>query len=245
MDNAIIEKITKLLALSESPNENEAKAALLKAKEMMAAHKLEMSDIRNGEVKNIVEKLSGIRSTKTTAPWAVNLSVIIAQNYCCIAYRKHAKYDRSVEVGFVGHEDDVAICSRVYNYAYTFLFYRCAEICAAAKNDWYSLADARAIAKSYGFGFCAGLKNAFDAQKANNQEWGLVVVVPKDVRDYTDAKMPKRHYNVSAGKATAAIRAQQAKAWRDGHETGERFNVDAKLLDDKLHPQKEKRGRER
>lgn len=33
------DKIAKLLALAESPNENEAKAALLKARAMMTAHK--------------------------------------------------------------------------------------------------------------------------------------------------------------------------------------------------------------
>lgn len=38
------EKIKKLLALSESSNEHEAKAALLKARELMAEHKISMSD---------------------------------------------------------------------------------------------------------------------------------------------------------------------------------------------------------
>lgn len=36
---SIKEKIQKLLALASSPNENEAKAALLKAKELMAKNK--------------------------------------------------------------------------------------------------------------------------------------------------------------------------------------------------------------
>ncbi len=34
-------KIRHLLALAESPNENEARAALLKARELMAKHKQE------------------------------------------------------------------------------------------------------------------------------------------------------------------------------------------------------------
>lgn len=36
MASNIKDKIAKLLALAESPNENEAKAALLKARELMA-----------------------------------------------------------------------------------------------------------------------------------------------------------------------------------------------------------------
>ena len=40
MATNIKDKIAKLLALAESPNENEARAALLKARELMAEHKL-------------------------------------------------------------------------------------------------------------------------------------------------------------------------------------------------------------
>ena len=39
------EKIKKLLALSESSNEHEAKAALLKAKQLMMEHKITESDL--------------------------------------------------------------------------------------------------------------------------------------------------------------------------------------------------------
>ena len=38
MNNNIKERIAKLLALAESPNENEAKAALLKARALMVQH---------------------------------------------------------------------------------------------------------------------------------------------------------------------------------------------------------------
>lgn len=41
-DNKIIDKIEKLIALSSSDNENEAKAAMLKAQELMAKYEIEM-----------------------------------------------------------------------------------------------------------------------------------------------------------------------------------------------------------
>ena len=40
------EKIRKLLALAESPNEHEAKAALIKAHQLMAEHGLNVRDLR-------------------------------------------------------------------------------------------------------------------------------------------------------------------------------------------------------
>lgn len=44
-ENKIIEKIEKLIALSGSDNENEAKAAMLKAQELMAKYEIEQDRI--------------------------------------------------------------------------------------------------------------------------------------------------------------------------------------------------------
>ena len=41
------EKIKKLLSLSKSTNEHEAQAALLKAKQLMAEHKISEADLGN------------------------------------------------------------------------------------------------------------------------------------------------------------------------------------------------------
>lgn len=41
----IKDRISKILALAESPNENEARAALLKARELMAKYKLQPEDL--------------------------------------------------------------------------------------------------------------------------------------------------------------------------------------------------------
>lgn len=44
----IEKKIRKLLALSESPNEFEAQAALLKARQLMAEYKLTEAELHEG-----------------------------------------------------------------------------------------------------------------------------------------------------------------------------------------------------
>ena len=44
-ENKIIEKIEKLIALSGSDNENEAKAAMLKAQELMAKYEIEQDRV--------------------------------------------------------------------------------------------------------------------------------------------------------------------------------------------------------
>lgn len=46
MAQDIRDKIAKLLALADSPSEAEARAALLKARELMAKHKLRPEEIK-------------------------------------------------------------------------------------------------------------------------------------------------------------------------------------------------------
>ena len=54
----IRDRIAKLLALSESPNEHEAKAALLKARELMATHKLRPEDVLDAKEQKVIRKQS-------------------------------------------------------------------------------------------------------------------------------------------------------------------------------------------
>lgn len=83
----IKDKIAKLLALAESPNENEAKAALLKARELMAEHKLRPEDVKKAKKEKVIRKVLDITCTAMTNPWAASLSAVVAEHYCCRAYR--------------------------------------------------------------------------------------------------------------------------------------------------------------
>lgn len=51
------EKIKKLLALAQSPSEAEAKAALLKARKLMAEYKLTEADLKEAEEQPVKDKL--------------------------------------------------------------------------------------------------------------------------------------------------------------------------------------------
>lgn len=73
MATNIKDKIAKLLALAESPNENEAKAALLKARELMAEHKLRPEDVKKAKKEKVIRKVLDITCTAMTNPWAASL----------------------------------------------------------------------------------------------------------------------------------------------------------------------------
>ena len=71
------EKIRKLLALAESPVEAEARAALLKARQLMAEHKLTERDCREAEKQTVKDVLTDITCSKRREPWIVPLSATI------------------------------------------------------------------------------------------------------------------------------------------------------------------------
>ncbi len=114
----IKDRIAKLLALAESPNEHEAKAALLKARELMAEYKLRPEEISRSKDEKVIRRTTDITCTKMTNTWATRLSAIIASHYCCRAYRTHKKGAKKVTIGFVGLEEDFEICCRIFRYAY-------------------------------------------------------------------------------------------------------------------------------
>lgn len=82
------EKIKKLLALSESNNEHEAKSALLKAKKLMAEHKIAEIDLEDIGKKKVVHIKTKFDCSKRREAWMISLSAIIGQNFCCQSYRK-------------------------------------------------------------------------------------------------------------------------------------------------------------
>ena len=102
----ITEKIAKLLALAESPYEEEAKAALLQARRLMAEHKLMPEDIEPQENKKVIQECVGVTCTKLSSPWTVYLSTLIAAHYCCRPYRSSVHGSKISEIGFIGMEDD-------------------------------------------------------------------------------------------------------------------------------------------
>jgi len=171
-------RIADLLALSNSPEPEEARAAMLKARELMAKHKLSPEDCKK-EPSEIIEEVLPFTCTAMTNPWAAALATSISPHYCCEAYRIRAKRQKRVRVGLVGRKDDYQICKRVILYAYERVMSYCEyQIC---RNSHDSAKANREKCNAYGWGFIVGLLQALEDQQAKHQEWGLVMVVPQEV----------------------------------------------------------------
>lgn len=219
----IREKILKLLNLADSPNEHEAKAALLRARELMAKYKLQPEELQDSKSIKVINRTIGITCTKMTNAWAVRLSAIIAEHYCCKAYREHVQGEKKVTIGFVGLEEDFEVCVRIYRYAFDCIESRCRAIKADYKGI-YAASYLRQIVHAYGNGFCTGLYEAFQEQDMQHEkEWGLVLATPGEVLEVMD----------TMGKATAYVKTvyddHSLDFAQEGYEDGKKFDPSRKL----------------
>lgn len=158
----IKDKIEKLLRLSESPNENKAKAALLKARKLMMEHKLSEADFKVLEKQEPVKIETGIYFTKKTNYWIAQLLTVIAPNYACNNYMNKKYRKKSHQAIIYGFKEDAELCERVFKYAVDCVM------------SWIK-----------------ELKKSMRGQtEENEQEWGLVAVVPPEVKAVTDGMKP-------------------------------------------------------
>lgn len=226
MQNDYKEKIRKLLALAESPNEHEAKAALLKARQLMAEHKLTEAELKDVEKQKVKDIRTDITCSKRRNPWVVKLSAVIGENYCCKGYRNHGYGEQTQAMGFIGFEDDVEVCAAVFKYAVDCVLAECKRI--KKENACYYSSYVKKLCDSYGYGFVSGVAEAFRKQQEENEQgWGLVLVIPKEVeeaaKDWGKDKFKARSQDDISGEAYAR-----------GYYQGKEFNPAKRLAEEAM-----------
>jgi hypothetical protein len=223
----IKDKIAKLLALADSPNENEAKLALLKARALMAEHKLRPDELAKSV--NVVRRKTGIICTKMTNSWAVMLANVVAAHYCCKSYISRVSRGKTAEIGFIGFEGDIDVCERIYKYAFDCVASHCREMSAKFKAE-YGAAYTRELANAYGVGFCNGLKSAYAKQSAEHREWGLILTTPQEVTDEWEKLGRARPF----AKPIAAEDSRKRGALTDGYKDGSEFDPSTKITQEAI-----------
>lgn len=206
----IKDRIQKLLALSVNPNENEAKAALLKAQELMAKHKLSMADFEAASESEVGQYNTGIQCSKRKNEWVVALADVLATHYCCRSYRTRKRGKQINTIMLAGFPEDAEVCTGIMKYAISCI------------NSWIlkmekglpentSLYVRRSVRDSYAYGYIRGIKSALKQQREKHQEWGLVLVVPQEANAFV-ADMKKASFH---GKSMH-IPSVYNKGFRDG-----------------------------
>lgn len=219
MDTKIVEKIQKLLALSESSNEHEAQLSMLKAQQLLVKHKLSLREVKEFKIFNsaIKEKISKISFTK--AKWKAQLSSLIADNFGCYYFFKTRHTNT---IAFFGREEDVAVCNIVLEYAVD-----CIESMVKKLRYQYSKKgySTKGLENDYAMGFIAGLEKKFEEQKKVNQVWGLVLVKDSEVVKAYEQKEFKGSVNTSISfKGNTEV-------FKKGLKDGEKFSISDKIAE--------------
>ena len=206
------EMIKNLLAMAthERSNENEARIALLKAKELMAKHKLTEADF--SEKARLVHKTcEQVRWTTDSGEiWVNTLAGLLAENYLCAVAWRTRRGTRTHVLVLTVMENDVEVCESLIEYAVGFVRGQIKYLQRKQNGN------PKTIARSYAEGFCQGLDLWFDLQKDEHPEWGLVMVKSDEVREY------------EAGLESRTVRAQaptiDALTFLRGKNDGLEFN---------------------
>ncbi|SKC86853.1 Protein of unknown function [Maledivibacter halophilus] len=219
MNINVIEKIKKLLALSESCNENEAKLAMLKAQELLIKNKLSMQEVKDFKIHNSIIKEKKSKITFTKAKWKAHLAGLVGENFGCYYFFK-TRYTNTIV--FLGREEDVEVCNIVLEYAIDCIDSSIKKLQYKYRKEGLSV---KGLANDYAVGFIAGLSEQFEEQKRKNQEWGLVLVKDKEIVKAYEEKEFK-------GSIDTTINFKgYDEAYCKGHKDGQNFSIADKIAD--------------
>lgn len=210
--NKLVEKVRKLLAIAgDSCYEAEAKAAALKAQELIAKYNLDLSSLSDEE--KIQYKLLSAEHPNNNG-YRGSLAAIIAPNFRCKAI-----YIGN-QVNFFGREGDVDACVSVFNYLYKVMRTNgCRQERIARKEGRSS----RGVANCYWTGFMVGLKDELGSQSK-----ALAIVVPEDVKDNFNKEFPSaKRDNRQGSRMTGYDKGAYDRGYVDGRSSMKRGELGA------------------
>ena len=212
----IMNKIKKLLALSESSNEHEAKLAMLKAQELLVKHKISLKEVEGHKEVEVLENKTDVTFTK--AKWKGRLARVIADNFGCYNFYRTIK--RTNFIIFFGKEEDVLVCKIVLEYAIDCIDSVVKKLRYQYRKNGYTT---KGLESDYASGFIEGLELAFEKQEQDNQEWGLILVKDKEVVEaYNQMKF------IGTIETNSKFQGFN-EAYLHGIEDGENFSISDKI----------------
>ncbi len=211
VNEQILEKIKKLLALSTSPNPNEANAAIAKANELMLRHNISIGDIQTREMKDYTEE--GI----------------------AYDYMIETKYVRRIITGFffvkailipraktwniLGTKENVAIA--------TYMFHHIKHKFVAAWQDYKKAHDLPGLQGKTDFfvGLYHGLQDKLTAERDRlKKEEGLIWLGDPKLNDFFKQQYPETKNALSKARVSGDAHAQNA-----GYQAGRKMQLNQGL----------------
>lgn len=205
MEEKIKKQISKLLALSTSPNEHEAHSALKKAQELAAKHGLELESLDEKKEVEVANLYSGGK----LSPEVVDIASAIDEYYRVKALIRNNRVTHYKTLIVVGLEQDNYIFKQVLSYTVAIMNVMFKDFLLKYKKDHPHVPSSRSFSirlkRDYIKGFILGVA---DALHKNANEKALALYVPKEVSDYMKEQMKITDFSttrVSAHSAAAVF----------------------------------------
>lgn len=179
----VIEKIRKIMALAEkNPSQNEAISAALKAQKLMAQYHISESDILEEITEEKVESMV-VPVDGKTEKWRFSLAVVLAKNFRCKCYACGA------DVAFFGMEEDIKICSQVFNSLYKIG----KKLSDKEKRDIREkYGTAKGVKNNFCIGFVKGVQTELEKQCT-----ALMIIIPKKVEEEFEVQIKGKPRKIS------------------------------------------------
>lgn len=216
-DEKIIQTIRKVLELSKNnPSEEEAKAAALKAQELLAKYHIDMKEVETIDADDI-DNIEEVRVSIPAKKWKYRLAMIVANNFRC----KHFYIGKGILV-FYGHKTDADVAAETFKYLFNI-----GNRLAGREVDrvFGETGTSANVYNSFVAGFCAGVDEVLSQQCT-----ALMLVTPEDVKTAFEEKA-KTMRDMNCG----AMRIGANTHCREAYETGKtegRHAMGAKQITD-------------
>lgn len=228
MDDKIIVKVKKLLELSNSSFEAEAKSALLKAQELMSQNNLQMADV---ESVTLHKEHSAINanipfSKKRINTWEKSIASVVAENFRCYPYLSLDRVNRQTLMYIIGMEDDVEIAKQAIEFSLLSLancWKKYYENRKKTIGKPSSRQETEHIKNDYMAEFIRGVDASFKKQV---EEKSIVIIKDEKVKKKIDS------LKLGQAKTPSMYGRGDAHARQSGYSDGSNINGGSKLLGD-------------
>jgi len=216
MEDRVRDLISKLLALSTSPNQHEAQAALMKAQELAAKYGLELDSIEDHD--KAPEANEANLKDEAASPEESDIAYNLGKFFRVFVFTRRMRNGQRFLV-LVGLPQDIEIFKTVHAFAVSAMN-KCFQTWLKNYKKVNShLVFDRAMSvrfkRDYIMGFNQGCK---DALFKNANEKALAIIPPQAVKEYVDKNLRFGRGSAPSRKTAGSWSAQQG-GYRDGHET--------------------------
>lgn len=213
----LIEKLQKILALTDSPVEGEAQAAAAMIQKMLTKHGLSMADLEKKGAAAPGIKEQGHDLGKAAFTWKLDLAEAIADHYFCYSIvRRGAK-----TVTFVGRPENVESLQMLY----AWLINQIKRIASEERKKQAEHVDPLRWQVNFGIGAVERLSTRLKEQGDRDVDadaMALVVHHRTEISDYLEERFGYR----KDGKRT-----KEDQAWHDKYQAQKKAKEDLKLND--------------